>query len=77
MEIMNPIDDDRLKLDSVCQIKEVVRAFYLKKQIQCDALLESLDKMTSERPYSLSLKKDMLKLAIDHITKDEMDLIEK
>jgi hypothetical protein len=30
-ELINPIDDERLKLDAVHNVKETVRNFYLKK----------------------------------------------
>jgi hypothetical protein len=39
-EIINPIDEERLKFDAVHQVKDLVRNFYLKKNIQCNAMLE-------------------------------------
>jgi hypothetical protein len=56
-ELINPIDDERLKLDSVHNVKETVRNFYLKKNQQCEGLLAELDLMTSERPELIKLKK--------------------
>ena len=32
-ELINPIDEERLKLDSVHQVKNVVRTFYQKKNL--------------------------------------------
>ena len=38
-ELINPIDSERLKLDSVHQVKNDVKQFYKKKSEQCDKLL--------------------------------------
>jgi len=54
---MNPIEPERLKIDSVAQIKNVVKTFYQTKQLQCQQLLESLDQMKHERRYVMGLKK--------------------
>lgn len=59
-ELINPVDGERLQLDSVHQIKNVVRTFYIKKSAQCSELLAQLDRMTSERPHSLSIKKQLI-----------------
>ena len=56
-ELINPIDEERLKLDSVHQVKSTVRDFYKKKNQQCKQLLQELDKMTAERFHILNLKK--------------------
>ena len=56
-ELTNPIDEERLKLDSVHQVKNTVYNFYKKKNQQCKHLLQELDKMTSERFHILGLKK--------------------
>lgn len=34
-ELINPIDEERLKLDSVHQAKATVKSFYSKKNLQC------------------------------------------
>jgi len=34
-ELMNPIESERLSIDSVSQIKNAVRNFYQTKQLQC------------------------------------------
>jgi len=34
-ELMNPIESERLSIDSVAQIKNAVRNFYQTKQLQC------------------------------------------
>jgi hypothetical protein len=38
-ELINPIDEERLKLDSVHQVKNTVHHFYKKKNQQCKQLL--------------------------------------
>jgi hypothetical protein len=49
-ELINPIDEERLKLDSVNNVKSTVQEFYKKKNSQCQELLAELDKMAAERP---------------------------
>ena len=56
-ELINPIDPERLKLDSVHQVKNNVKQFYKKKAEQCDKLLQELDQMNAERPTILEWKK--------------------
>lgn len=55
-ELINPIEHERLKLDSVAQIKSSVKTFYQTKQKQCTQLLENLDQMRHERRYVMDLK---------------------
>lgn len=45
-ELINPISEERLKLDSVHTIKQTVHEFYSKKNQHCKSLLEDLDRMT-------------------------------
>jgi len=42
-ELINPIDEQRLKLDSVQQIKSTVKTFYKKKVDVAEVLLCELD----------------------------------
>jgi len=56
-ELINPIDEKRLELDSVFQVKQTVQSFYKKKNLHCIALLSELDKMTAERRKVLENKK--------------------
>lgn len=42
-ELVNPIDEQRLKLDSVQQIKSTVKTFYKKKVIVAEDMLRELD----------------------------------
>ena len=56
-ELMNPIEKERLKVDSVSSIKNVVKTFYQTKQMQCQQLLESLDLMNHERRQIMDMKK--------------------
>jgi hypothetical protein len=55
-ELINPIDEERLKLDSVNNLKSTVREFYLQKNKFGGELLQELDKMNSERPGLLKIK---------------------
>lgn len=55
-ELVNPIDPQRLKLDSVAQIKSTVKAFYKKKANLSEQLLQELDQMSAERPMMIKVK---------------------
>lgn len=55
-ELINPIDEGRLNLDSVHNVKSTVREFYFKKNKFGSELLQELDKMNSERPGLLKIK---------------------
>ena len=55
-ELINPIDQGRLKLDSVQQIKNTVKTFYKKKAEVSDKMLQELDQMTAERPIMTKVK---------------------
>ena len=55
-ELVNPIDEQRLKLDSVQQIKSTVKTFYKRKADQCESLLQELDQMRAERPTMIEVK---------------------
>jgi hypothetical protein len=59
-ELVNPIDPTRLDLDAVHGCKDVVMKFYRRKKDQCDALLEELDKMCSERTVQFKLKAQLI-----------------
>ena len=65
-ELINPIDPERLKLDSVHQVKNNVKQFYKKKAEQCDKLLQELDQMNAERPTILEWKKKQITDASSH-----------
>jgi hypothetical protein len=65
-ELINPIEHERLKLDSVAQIKGVVKTFYQTKQAQCEQLLLSLDQMNHERRYVMELKQQQYNAASKH-----------
>ena len=56
-ELVNPIDEQRLKLDSVQQIKSTVKTFYKKKVIVAEDMLRELDQMRAERPYITRVKR--------------------
>ena len=55
-ELVNPIDQQRLKLDSVQQIKATVKTFYKRKAEVSDKLLQELDQMSAERPLMIKVK---------------------
>jgi hypothetical protein len=57
-ELINPIDDQRLQLDSVHQVKQVVKDFYRTKHAQCMNLLSELDKMNTERSIAIRQKRE-------------------
>ena len=57
-ELINPIDQTRLKLDSVQQIKNTVKTFYKKKAEVSDKMLRELDQMTAERPIMTKIKQE-------------------
>ena len=56
-ELVNPIDEQRLKLDSVQQIKHTVKTFYKKKVAVAQTLLQELDQMRAERPEMVRVKR--------------------
>ena len=60
-ELINPIDPQRLDLDSVAQVKEVVAEFYARKSQKCQQLLWELDKRQDDRPNILRLKKGLIR----------------
>ena len=49
-EILSPTDKDSLELDSVFQLKALVKSFYEKKDTLSNELVETLYAMMSERP---------------------------
>ena len=49
-EILNPADPDALSLDSVFQLKSLVKSYYEKKGALAGDLTETLYAMMSERP---------------------------
>ena len=56
-EILNPTEKDSLELDSVFQLKALVKSFYEKKDTLSNELVETLYAMMSERPQILETKK--------------------
>ena len=57
-ELVNPIDEQRLKLDSVQAIKSTVKTFYKHKADLSDKLLHELDQMRTERPSMIKVKQE-------------------
>lgn len=56
-EILNPTEKDSLELDSVFQLKALVKSFYEKKGSLSNELVETLYAMMSERPQIMDSKK--------------------
>lgn len=56
-ELVNPIDEQRLKLDSVAQIKSTVKTFYKRKADVAHILLQELDQKRAERPDLIRIKR--------------------
>jgi len=65
-EMFNPADDQRLQLDTIVNCKKIVTSFYSRKESLCLDLLSTLDKMNTERPYLLALKKQELNHCTDN-----------
>lgn len=56
-EIFSPTDQSSMELDSVYQLKQLCKAFYLKKEGLSKNLIQSLDGLANERPWTLKMKK--------------------
>lgn len=56
-DIFNPSDPSSMELDSVFQLKQLVRTYYEKKELLSTQLVQSLDAMANERPWVLRSKK--------------------
>ena len=52
-DIFNPSDMAAMELDSVYQLKNICKDFYRKKQLMSQALIETLDALSNERPTVL------------------------
>lgn len=56
-EILSPAEKDTLELDSVFQLKNLVKSYYQKKGLMCDGLSSTLYAMLCERPNIIDVKK--------------------
>ena len=56
-DIFNPSDMAAMELDSVYQLKNICKDFYRKKQLMSQALIETLDALSNERPTVLQMKR--------------------
>lgn len=56
-DIFNPSDMAAMELDSVYQLKNICKDFYRKKQLMSQALIETLDAISNERPAVLQMKR--------------------
>ena len=55
-QIFNPSDPSSIHLDSVFQLKDLVRDFYVKRQTNNSQLIQMLDAMSNQRPEQLKMK---------------------
>lgn len=56
-DIFNPTDQSSMELDSVYQLKQLCKAFYEKKDNLSQSLVQSLDALANERPWTVKMKK--------------------
>ena len=56
-DIFNPTDQSSMELDSVYQLKQLCKAFYEKKEGLSNNLVQCLDALANERPWTLKMKK--------------------
>jgi len=56
-DIFNPSDMAAMELDSVYQLKNICKDFYRKKQLISQALIETLDAVSNERPNVMQMKR--------------------
>eukprot|EP00347_Sterkiella_histriomuscorum_P005249 403357318 len=56
-EMLNPSQKDLVELDSVYQLKNLVKKFYTKKNELCDRLIKKLDSIMTARPELMNYKK--------------------
>jgi hypothetical protein len=69
-DIFNPTDQSSIELDSVYQLKQLVRTYYSKKTDQSTQLIQCLDALANERPWTLRLKKKHFDLKNSNIITD-------
>ena len=56
-DIFNPTDQSSMELDSVFQLKQLCKAFYEKKDNLSKSLVQCLDALANERPWTIKMKK--------------------
>jgi hypothetical protein len=56
-DIFNPTDQASMELDSVYQLKQLCKAFYEKKENLSKELVQCLDALANERPWTVKMKK--------------------
>ena len=56
-DIFNPTYQSSMELDSVYQLKQLCKAFYEKKEGLSNNLVQCLDALANERPWTLKMKK--------------------
>ena len=59
-----------MELDSVYQLKQLCKAFYEKKQSLSKNLIESLDALANERPWTVRMKKKHFDTASNNLLTD-------
>ena len=59
-----------MELDSVYQLKQLCKAFYEKKHSLSKNLIESLDALANERPWTVRMKKKHFDTASNNLLTD-------
>ena len=59
-----------MELDSVYQLKQLCKTYYTKKETLSQALVQSLDALANERPWTLQSKKKHFKLDSNNLITD-------
>ena len=59
-----------MELDSVYHLKQLCKAFYEKKQSLSKNLIESLDALANERPWTVRMKKKHFDTASNNLLTD-------
>ncbi|CDW76898.1 UNKNOWN [Stylonychia lemnae] len=57
-EMLNPVQEEMVELDSVYQLKNLIKKFYVRKNEICDDFIDRLDAILIERPYFMQAKKE-------------------
>ena len=69
-DIFNPTDQASMELDSVYQLKQLCKAFYEKKDNLSQELVQSLDALANERPWTIKMKKKHFDTASNNLLTD-------
>jgi len=59
-----------MELDSVYQLKQLCKAYYQKKDNLSQSLIQSLDALANERPWTLKMKKKHFDISSNNLLTD-------